>query len=354
MPVAILTNALILLIFGVAAILLAIDPDLYYRHAQEDALLEWLTFWTFLIASLRFLRTAASAWKSGHRFAWFTVGLGLFCFLVALEEISWGQRLFAYQPPDYFLARNYQQELNLHNVLSTDLRMIGLQLVVLGYGVALSLLSLLPIVRRLSARLRIVISPPSLIPAFLVMGTIYAWYPEDLTGEWVEAAMGLGFMGIAVMTAEPRTNQPSRRLALGVLSALLASIAIVILFASMQRFAAERIALTTNEVGLLASDFAGPKVHTRCGIHKRLYTFMREYNQPHLMRGVFAAQARTSGAETRAEFLLDPWNSPYWVRHKCEQGRAVAFVYSFGLNRRRDSTEWELGGDDIGAYFIGR
>ena len=47
-------------------------------------------------------------------------GLGLFCWFVAGEEISWGQRLLAFQPPEFFLRENFQQELNLHNLLQNE------------------------------------------------------------------------------------------------------------------------------------------------------------------------------------------------------------------------------------------
>ena len=50
----------------------------------------------------------------------------------------------------------------------------------------------------------------------------------------------------------------------------------------------------------------------------------------------------------RANYVLDQWNSPYWVRHKCGSGRVTVFIYSFGPNRQRDSSEWEILGDDIG------
>ena len=48
----------------------------------------------------------------------------------------------------------------------------------------------------------------------------------------------------------------------------------------------------------------------------------------------------------------DPWNSPYWIRDKCskDRSRRSVFVYSFGPNRRRDSSHWEVAGDDIGTY----
>ncbi len=78
---------------------------------------------------------------------------------------------------------------------------------------------------------------------------------------------------------------------------------------------------------------------------------MREYGQDYLLRGKFAALAGSYADERRVSYLLDPWNSPYWVRHKCADGAAVAFVYSFGPNRRRDSSEWQLQPDDIGRVL---
>lgn len=40
---------------------------------------------------------------------------GTACLLFALEEISWGQRLFGWQTPALFAESNYQGETNLHN-----------------------------------------------------------------------------------------------------------------------------------------------------------------------------------------------------------------------------------------------
>ena len=63
----------------------------------------------------------------------------MFCFIVAMEEISWGQRLLGYRPPAYFLEYNYQQEFNFHNVVETDYRKLALTLVIAGYGIVLPL-----------------------------------------------------------------------------------------------------------------------------------------------------------------------------------------------------------------------
>lgn len=353
MQAALLANVIVFATFAVAATLNAIDADLYYASAQEDELLEWLTFWAFAIAAVVFLRNARDERRERGGLPWFAVGLGLFCALVALEEISWGQRLFAYRPPDYFLERNFQQEFNLHNVVDTELRKAAMHLVLLGYGVVLSGLSLLRSARHWLARLRVVVSPPALMPAFLAISAIYAWYPLRFTGEWVECAMGFAFIAVAALTGpEAVRPRPRKRLLSATLASGVAAVLTVAGLALLLGSDADRSARAEREVALLLADFKGPAVRTRCGIHKRLYTFMRQYNQTGLVRGRFAAQVAADGDAERASFLLDPWNSPYWVRHKCRSGRAVAFVYSFGPNRRRDSSEWEVRADDIGEYFV--
>jgi hypothetical protein len=94
---------------------------------------------------------------------------------------------------------------------------------------------------------------------------------------------------------------------------------------------------------------------TKCGLHKRLYTFVedKKYERP-LAAGAFASLTGVGLPEERAEFFLDPWNSPYWIRDRCDEDteRRSVFIYSFGPNRSRDSNRWEILGDDVGAYVI--
>lgn len=77
----------------------------------EDSLLEWGTVALALIASVLFFVSGTR----GSRFAWV---LGMAWLLFALEEISWGQRLFGIESPELFLEYNYQQETNFHNFLN--------------------------------------------------------------------------------------------------------------------------------------------------------------------------------------------------------------------------------------------
>ena len=140
----VVANLSILLTFVAAALLSAYNEPLYYLSVQEDEYLEWATFWGFVVAGGIFFVNAYQEFKVSRQLPWFVLGLSLFCFFVAMEEISWGQRLLGYKAPDYFLEQNYQQEFNLHNVVDTGFRKLILQMILMGYGVILSALSLWP------------------------------------------------------------------------------------------------------------------------------------------------------------------------------------------------------------------
>lgn len=341
--------------FVLAASLWAYDESLYYLFVQEDEYLEWATFWGFISAAGIYFSRAIREVRIRRPLAWFVFGLSLFCFFVAMEEISWGQRLLGYKAPDYFLEQNYQQELNIHNVVDTGARKFILQSILLGYGVILSAASMLPSVSRLLQHLRIVAAPPVLIVSFLAMFVIYSWYPLSHTGEWVELTMAYGFVFAAMFYRSPEnlvSNWSSIKNVAVVFAATWVLAALTVSSARMLR--AEdpaKVDQAKREVEALAADFASGHLHTRCGIHKRLYTFLREYQQPYLLDGEFARLLASRSEDARAAYLLDPWNSAYWIRHKCEDGREARFVYSFGPNRRRDSTEWVVRDEDIGSYL---
>ena len=84
-------------------------------------------------------------------------------------------------------------------------------------------------------------------------------------------------------------------------------------------------------------------------MHKRVHTFAREYGQNYLYEGRFAKHLAGTGDRTRARYFLDPWNMPWWIRHACRDGGVEVVVYSFGPNRRRDSSGPDAAGDDIAA-----
>ncbi|MFW2387116.1 MAG: hypothetical protein ACN4G0_02190 [Polyangiales bacterium] len=362
---AFVTNLLLLGFLGAFAWLEANYPNAYYRSVQEDEALEWASFWSFLIAGVVFAVAARRQRKTTHTFPWFLLGLALFCVFVAVEEISWGQRVFGHRPPDYFLAQNYQQELNLHNIASTGLRLFAFRGVVLGYGVLLPLFGLVPFVRRLFDRFAIVPPPAELAPSMLAMFWIHSAYPWKFTGEVVEGALGVGFLFAALANLSQFSGVLARQglKTLGALTAIIVALAFTTASWSQNRQSADptNLELARIEARALSSDLTrlaedqGKPSITKCGFHKRSYTFVSEYEDARgLTAGRFTGLVKRRLPEARAEFFLDPWNSPYWIRDRCDRkkGRRVVFVYSFGPNRSRESSRWEILGDDIGEYVL--
>ena len=324
-------------------------------------MLEWSTFWTFIGAGCAYFYAAV---RHGYNLStrWFPIGLSLFCLLVAFEEISWGQRIFGYRPPEYFLEFNYQQEFNFHNIIDTQLRKLALIAVIFGYGVGLPLLNFIPVTRRLFDRIGILPPPAALMPAFLLAGIGQQSYPIKFTGEWIEMMLGTCLLFAA--QAEARA-----RIATGTNSSLSASAITGTLFiifaagvastmATSHRRSADQgnVAIAQFELDALYRDFTSSDTRLRrCGFHRRIFTFTENTKQLHLYDGSFAQLTDQNLPEQRAAFFLDPWNYAYWIRDNCSaDGRTrTTYLYSFGPNRRRDSTRWEIQGDDIAIVLDG-
>ncbi len=367
-----LANALVIAVAAMLWLVHASAPDLFYGLVQEDGALEWGTFWAFLLAAG--VAGVGARRQHGHAsgLPWCFAGLALFCFVVALEEISWGQRFLGYRPHRYFLEHNFQQELNLHNVASMQLRRLALQLVSGGYGVALPLLLLVPALGRGAGRIRLFGPPTALVPAFAATFLLYVVYPFKFAGEGVELMLGLSFLFalLARVRELPPAAPPARAAAAAAEIALygalvtllsLGTVSLETGFPSLnrtldsQRLAAARVELAALERDLLrVLQARGGKLARSCKVHKRLYSYVEKYQVAELLELEFSRLSGPGVPEARVEFFLDPWNSPYWIRDRCtrDQKRRSTFVYSLGPNRRRDSSKWELRGDDLGAYLI--
>ena len=362
---ALVANLLLMGFLGAFAWLEAAYPNAYYRSVQEDQALEWASFYSFFVAGGVFALAASRQRRTSGALPWFLVGLSLFCVFVAMEEISWGQRVFGHRPPDYFLAENFQQELNLHNLASTDVRMNAFRGIILGYGVLLPLFALIPFLRRFFDRIALVPPPIELTPSMFAMFWLHFWYPWKFTGEVVECALGFGFLFVAIANAT-RFSEGRGRSSL-VRSVGLIAVVVVLTFTtawwSQNRQSGDpaNLELAKIESEALGDDLEtlgeakGKLVITKCGIHKRVYTLVQKKDYARPLRNMsFVGLAERGLPEARAEFFLDPWNSPYWIRDRCDKktGRRVVFVYSFGPNRMRDSSHWEILGDDIGHYVV--
>ena len=92
-------------------------PDTYKALIQEDTWLEYLqALFYFLAAIFAFLSTILF-FKNNmfiHAVLYSLLAVGLL--FIAIEEISWGQRIFNIESSDYFLEHNKQEEITIHNL----------------------------------------------------------------------------------------------------------------------------------------------------------------------------------------------------------------------------------------------
>jgi hypothetical protein len=207
----------------------------------------------------------------------------------------------------------------------------------------------------------------TLAPAFAATLGLYVAYPWEFTGEIVELMLGYCFL-FSALAVRPQTAASVARAPRSLLTSLIGSTAVVVLLsfataAGVRLISSDDTTLTATasvEVAALREDFLRPARPERgiyitpCGLHKRVYSYVEKYRAKYLTRGSFAGLEAQGMSTDRARYFLDPWNGPYWIRDSCDDdsGKRVIFVYSFGPNRLRDSSPWQLSGDDVGAYLL--
>lgn len=339
------------------------------RLAQEDGVIEWATVAAFLGAALLHLGHARRSWRRTPAPPWLErvarAALGLFCVFVAGEEISWGQRLFAFKPPDAFLERNYQQELNVHNVLMDESGLgFALESKHLVAAIAIAFVVLLPLLvrSRYLAGARAVAPSSILLPAGLVVLAAELSYPVELTGEGAELLLGLVLLSAAALEGRPRASAVALAVTAPVVFGLvLAPLVARVTFGDD----AAGSAAARAELALLRRDLeqagATPKLLHKGSVHKRVFTATRDgylsLSGKSFLEGqgtvAEPAGAAASARRDRRGYFLDPWNNPYWIAWSREKGRVA--LYSFGPNRLRDTAVRDAdlaAGDDLMEVFV--
>lgn len=98
---------------GYAALRVA-APGAVPRLIKEDGSLEYLQVLLYAMAGCFALLIAVRSPSSWVRGAFAVFGLA--CAFVALEEVSWGERLLEFDPPESVRDLNTQGEMNVHNL----------------------------------------------------------------------------------------------------------------------------------------------------------------------------------------------------------------------------------------------
>jgi len=167
----VLTGVTIVLVTGF--LLFYTDRSLFEKYVQEDGIAEWLTVaGLFLGSVVCFKRFVKLFYKKSRWFLAVTLGLSLFLFFAAGEEISWGQRIFGLSTPEYFQQHNAQQETNLHNLVVGGVKLNKLIFSVILVGLLSLFLVVVPWLYQKSAGIKKVLDA-SAVPVprlYQVMG----------------------------------------------------------------------------------------------------------------------------------------------------------------------------------------
>ncbi len=156
----------------VALILTVPVRSLYFWLVDEDHVIEWTQFFFILIASFALAWVAVVVWRRGDRrlaLAYAVAAIG--AFVVAGEEISWGQRLLGFATPAALEPVNHQGEANVHNIRVVQRLVDAAELFIGLYGVIVPLLWTTPGARAWLRRWipPIVVPPLCLVPMFGLM-----------------------------------------------------------------------------------------------------------------------------------------------------------------------------------------
>jgi hypothetical protein len=120
---------------------------------------------------------------------YFFLSAGLF--LIAMDEISWGQRIFNIKTPEFFERRNQKAEITFHNMYGFPLHKA---FVVVGFYGAFSRLLLSRSFKRHHPMLVELLTPPyRLFFFFFATFSLYAYY--EYLYYWYLSPLGLQWSG---------------------------------------------------------------------------------------------------------------------------------------------------------------
>jgi len=160
--------------------------------------------------------------RRGHASRIVTLLLGLALLLMFGEEISWGQRVFNFQPPRWVEDANVQRELTIHNLrlfqpdVANNRLKLGWIWISVGFlGVLPITATIVPRVARAAYRLGVPLAPPSVSWSALVavvlyfVFTLYSLQMNHLmaghgAGESIETAIEFLYLALAIDVAVPK------------------------------------------------------------------------------------------------------------------------------------------------------
>lgn len=184
--------------------------NFFKEIVKEDHIIEYLQFWTLILGGVSGLLAMIKHLKIGRHWRAMLAGLAMLVFFViAGDEISWGQRLLGLETSESYQEINRQGELTWHNLYAVEWLMIYAYTSISLIGTVIGGLSLLS---RKVAKMTL-FAPGRLLIGFFVLSLIYfvgqlrvnwgIWHP------WSEVAELSHYAGVVFwyLLFENQTNR---------------------------------------------------------------------------------------------------------------------------------------------------
>ena len=188
------------------------DPDALHWLIQEDTFIEWLQFFLFLCSGL-FLFFYLYVMRLNNEIQTYslrflgTLGLGFLFLFGAMEEISWGQRIFQIPTPEVIAEPNLQGEITLHNM---EVGGVNINKLVFGKLLFLFILShnlIFPIwakykpqIRKKAEDLGLFLPPLSLVTVYAVAAIFTQVIEHSRRDEFLEYVGAIHYFIALIMT----------------------------------------------------------------------------------------------------------------------------------------------------------
>jgi len=159
------------------ALLHYLQPQLFWEFAKEDGPIENASAYIYFISTIVCLIAGWLHYQSKHApaptFAF--CGLAALFFLIGMEEISWFQRVFDIETPEFLKQANDQEELNFHNFGTNKVEN-------LYYLAAYCFIGILPLLRHDLLRLKWLQGFEPLFPSaqLFLLAAVFAAYNCDM------------------------------------------------------------------------------------------------------------------------------------------------------------------------------
>jgi hypothetical protein len=180
------------------AVLLRVRPEAYGALIKEDGVVEYATCCAYLGAAVfGFLASRRSISAGATYYGLALLAFAGLLFVVAMEEISWGQRLFGFGTPPLIAEHNAQGEMSLHNLGGFQQTLLHPAYMLVGFAASVGALLVPGFIKdRLPGHWRSLIPPPRLFfyffPTFAFYFVNELIHPYTRNGilDWLRALVG--------------------------------------------------------------------------------------------------------------------------------------------------------------------